>query len=173
MLTDQENSFYRPCVGITIFNPEGKVFIGKRRFFSKSIKNKDYIWQMPQGGIDQGESLKQALYRELFEETGCQILPIIASIDGWLYYDFPDFVKSDNFFYAKGQKQKWFLLFLDKDHLVNIEALGEEREFVDWKWCSLEEAVELVIPFKKHIYERVKQDFSPIIYSFCSGLKKK
>ena len=152
-----DKTLYRPAAGIALFNHQGEVFLGRR-----NSTNSPYVWQMPQGGIDAGESAKKAAIRELEEETGIQAKHItpLGRIDQWLYYDFPQGYKG-----AKrargwhGQRQKWFAYRFDgKDKHVNLNA-HKPAEFIDWRWDSLERAIVLVVPFKRPVYEHVASQF--------------
>ena len=146
---------YRPCVGIMLLNKEGHVFTGQR------INTTTEAWQMPQGGIDEGENITEAALRELQEETG--IVPhhveIISRTDNWLYYDLPPHLVG-NVWGGKysGQKQIWFLMkFLGEDKDININAF--EPEFNEWQWIEPSTLPELIVPFKKKLYEDVLKAF--------------
>ena len=148
---------YRPCVGIMLLNNDGKVFVGKR------IDNVTEAWQMPQGGIDEGEDVITACMRELGEETGTRKAELIAEHPDWLNYDIPHPL-SDRLWQGtyRGQKQKWMLLrFTGTDADINIET--EEPEFIEWRWASPDQLIDLAVPFKRDVYERVLSVFSPLI----------
>ncbi len=146
---------YRPCVGIMLLNHEGHVFTGRR------IDTSTEAWQMPQGGIDEGEGYKKAALRELLEETGITSdkVEIISQSLGWLYYDLPEHLGGK--FWGgkyKGQKQIWFLMrFLGVDGDVDINHF--EPEFNEWKWIKPKVLPDLIAPFKKKIYEEVLHIF--------------
>ena len=146
---------YRPCVGIMLYNSEGKVFTGKRIDYNSSA------WQMPQGGIEPGEVAKKAAIRELFEETNISedYIEFVHQIDEWLFYDIPrDMVSKFWNGKFKGQKQKWFLFkFVGSD--VDVNIVTKNPEFSAWKWTSLESLVEEIVPFKKEIYKIVLEKF--------------
>ena len=151
------DGLYRPCVGIMLYNLEGKVFTGKR------IDYKSSAWQMPQGGIEPGEDAKKAAIRELFEETNIseEYIEFVHQIDEWLYYDIPSEMVS-KFWNGKfrGQKQKWFLFkFLGSDTEINI--VTKNPEFSAWKWTSLETLAEEIVPFKQLTYKIVVEKFKP------------
>ena len=151
----ERHGHYRPCVGIMLYNLEGKVFTGKR------IDYKSSAWQMPQGGIEPGEEAKKAAIRELFEETNIseEYIEFVHQIDEWLYYDIPKEMVS-KFWNGKfkGQKQKWFLFkFLGSDSEINI--ITKNPEFSAWKWTSLESLTEEIVSFKKPIYKIVLEKF--------------
>ena len=142
---------YRKNVGVVLVNQQGLVFTGQR------IDNPGAAWQMPQGGIDEGEKPKEAALRELFEETGVRadLVEKIAKTRDWVTYDLPaDLVGNIWKGRYRGQKQKWFLFrFLGQDSDVNIAT--EHPEFSVWQWMRAEELVERIVPFKRAVYEQV------------------
>ncbi len=140
---------YRPCVGIMLFNADGKVFVGKR--IDQTVEG----WQMPQGGIDKGETPKQAVLRELQEEVGTARAEIIGEMDDWVTYDLPEHLIGVAFHGKyKGQRQKWFALrFTGKD--ADIDLTAHEPEFSAFQWVSLEDLPALIVPFKREIYKAV------------------
>ena len=140
---------YRPCVGIMLFNRDGKVFVGKR------IDQTVEAWQMPQGGIDKGETPKEAVLRELLEEVGTAKADIIAELDDWITYDLPEHLIGVAFHGKyKGQKQKWFALrFTGSDGDIDLTA--HEPEFSAFRWVDLKELPELIVPFKRETYKQV------------------
>jgi putative (di)nucleoside polyphosphate hydrolase len=146
-----ENLPYRPCVGIVLMNAEGKIFAAQR------IDNPGPAWQMPQGGIDEGEKPKEAALRELWEETGltADLVEIVAKTENWVTYDLPhDLVPKIWKGRFRGQKQKWFLLrFNGTDAHVNIES--EHPEFSRWAWKAPQEVIDSIVPFKRAVYEEV------------------
>ncbi|WP_295311461.1 RNA pyrophosphohydrolase [Roseobacter sp.] len=146
---------YRPCVGVMLMNAAGEVFVGQR------IDSRIAAWQMPQGGIDKGEEARDAALRELREETGVSPdkVSIVAESHRWLPYELPhDLVPKLWKGRFRGQEQKWFLLrFHGTDDEVNIEA--EPREFSEWRWLPVADLVENIVPFKRHVYEAVLQEF--------------
>lgn len=149
---------YRPCVGIMLVNSNGLVFAGKR------IDGPRDAWQMPQGGIDAGESPIDAAFRELEEETGAtrDLVALLKSLEQWIHYDLPEELIpglwGGRF---RGQKQKWFLFrFLGTDRQINI-ATGEP-EFSEWRWCSKSELIAKIVPFKTAVYNRVFEAFEDL-----------
>lgn len=144
---------YRKCVGIMMLNNQGKVFVGQR--FDSSIE----AWQMPQGGIDAGETPEQAMQREIMEEVGTDKFEIIHKSDEWLYYDLPIELQKVlwNGKYL-GQMQKWFLLrFTGTDEDINIAT--EIPEFKDWQWVEPQQIIELIVDFKKDLYADILRKF--------------
>ncbi len=146
---------YRPCVGVMLANAEGRVFVGQR------IDQDITAWQMPQGGIDPGESPRDAALRELWEETGVptDLVTVEAETEGWIPYELPhDIVPRIWKGRYKGQEQKWFLLrFHGQDSDVNIET--EHPEFSEWRWLDPAELIANIVPFKRTVYERVMAEF--------------
>jgi len=140
---------YRPCVGFMLFNADGKVFVGKR--IDQTVEG----WQMPQGGIDKGETPKDAVLRELQEEGGTRKAEIIAEMDDWVTYDLPEHLIGVAFHGKyKGQRQKWFALrFTGKD--ADFDLTAHEPEFSGFQWVSLEELPTLILPFKRETYIQV------------------
>lgn len=152
---------YRPCVGILLLNSANKVWVGKR--IPKWEKDHSaHLWQMPQGGIDEGEEPIDAAFRELREETGVSNVELIDSIPEWLTYDLPPEavgVALKGLF--RGQQQKWFAMrYLGDDADINIDPqLGEKAEFSEWKWVDMRSLPNMVIPFKREIYLTVVEKF--------------
>ena len=147
----------RNGVGIVVLNKENKVFVGKR------IDNPKDFWQMPQGGVDEGENFLNAAYRELEEETGIKKVELIKEIDGTMSYELPKhllgIIWKGKY---KGQKQRWFLMrYLGEDNEINIKTA--KPEFLEWKWIDLNMITEFVVDFKLHIYRELKEKIKKII----------
>jgi putative (di)nucleoside polyphosphate hydrolase len=154
---------YRMNVGFVLVNPIGKVFLGKRA--DKS--GPDDGWQLPQGGIDSGESPTEALWRELGEEVGTTRAELVASYPRPMSYDFPDAVRAKVYDGRyRGQTQYWFLLrFVGDDGDINIHHAerGQEPEFSDYAWCAPQDVINRAVTFKKTIYENVLYYFDEYI----------
>ena len=147
---------YRNGVGIMLINDNKKIFVGKR------IDNKS-AWQMPQGGVDQDENIVDAAKRELKEETGVSSIKIIKKSDKIYTYDLPDYllgkIWKGRF---KGQKQTWFLAqFLGTDDEINLDQ--KNAEFKEWKWVGINELPDLIVPFKKNLYQELVKEFESFI----------
>ena len=146
---------YRPCVGIMLFNKDGKVFVGKR--IDQTVEG----WQMPQGGIDKGETPKQAALRELQEEVGTDKAEIIGEMEDWVTYDLPAHLIGVAFHGKyKGQRQKWFALrFTGAEADIRLD-LDPHPEFDAWRWAPLAELPALAVEFKRAIYEDLAREFA-------------
>ena len=150
---------YRPCVGVMLVNSGGQVFVGQR------IDNDTAAWQMPQGGIDPGETPREAALRELGEETGvsAELVRIEAETRDWIPYDLPhDLVPKIWKGRFRGQEQKWVLMrFLGADADVNIAT--DHPEFSEWRWLPPDELVARIVPFKRDVYQRVLDQFGEFL----------
>ncbi len=149
---------YRPCAGVRLFNRHGLVFAGRRRDIGVEA------WQMPQGGIDAGESPRDAALRELAEEAGTDKVEIVAESEDWLTYEFPDDLRHRAWGgrYA-GQAQRWFLMrFTGEDSDIDIAAT-EPPEFAAWKWMRLDDLVDGIVAFKRPVYDRIAAEFGAAI----------
>jgi putative (di)nucleoside polyphosphate hydrolase len=154
---------YRPCVGLLVLNPAGRVFVG-RRIDGPEHVDATHAWQMPQGGVDPGEDPWPAALRELYEETNIQSVEKLAEIADWLTYDIPrDIVGQAWKGKYRGQTQKWFALrFTGDEREIDVAhpAGGHEAEFAAWRWVRMQDLPGLIVPFKRKVYERVVQEFS-------------
>ena len=157
---------YRPCVGIMLLNAQGLVFVGRRR----NKKQPEHVapgheWQMPQGGIDKGEEPYAAALRELHEETNVTSATLLAEAPDWYSYDLPvDVVKKAWRGGYRGQIQKWYALrFTGDEREIDIHdpGPGHKPEFDAWRWEKMERLPELIIPFKRPVYEKVCAAFAP------------
>ena len=147
----------RTGVGIAVLNSKNKVFVGKRK------DNPFDKWQMPQGGVDSNEPLLQAMKRELLEETSIQNIEVLKEFDQWLEYELPeDLIGKIWKGKYRGQKQKWFVVkFLGDDNEININT--KNAEFMEWKWVDIDLLPDLIVLFKKHIYEKVLIELQKIV----------
>ena len=161
-----DSSNYRPCVGIMLLNREGLVLIGRRRGQAADLVPA-HAWQMPQGGIDEGEDPYDAALRELLEETNVSSVSFLATAPDWYTYDLPSHTaKSSWRGRFQGQRQKWFALrFQGEDSEIDIEhpAGGAHPEFAAWRWERMDRLAELVVPFKRPVYEKVVEAFRHLI----------
>ncbi|MHA1600346.1 MAG: RNA pyrophosphohydrolase [Alphaproteobacteria bacterium] len=148
---------YRRGVGVILLNRRGQVFVAQR------IDMPSAAWQMPQGGIDPGETPRQAAVRELCEETGVKEAEIIAESRDWIRYDLPaDLVPKLWGGRYRGQEQKWFAMcFLGTDADIDID--GEQPEFNAWRWVELAEVPDLIVPFKRALYRELVVEFNDIV----------
>lgn len=162
-MTRLEDLPYRPCVGLAIFNRAGQVFLGQRLSGPEHV-DATHSWQMPQGGIDKGEEPYEAALRELYEETSIRSVVKLGEVEDWLSYDLPGRVAGEAWKGKyRGQTQKWFALrFTGDEGEIDILKPGggvHKAEFCNWRWDALDRAAELVIPFKRQVYERVAREF--------------
>ena len=147
----------RTGVGIVVLNSKNKVFVAKRK------DNPINKWQMPQGGVDEGEDYLAAAYRELEEETSIINVDLVKELDGLISYELPEnllgVIWKGKY---RGQEQKWFVMrFLGNDAEINIET--KQPEFCEWKWIDLENITDLVVDFKLHVYVHVKKKVKEIL----------
>ena len=148
---------YRNGVGIIVLNNENKIFVAKR------IDNPKNFWQMPQGGVDEGENYYEAALRELKEETSIVSVELIQEIDKKLSYVLPNeligIIWKGRF---KGQIQKWFVMrFIGNESEININT--KKPEFLEWKWIDLEDLTKIAVNFKLNVYQNLKQEISKIL----------
>ncbi|MBI1178910.1 MAG: RNA pyrophosphohydrolase [Alphaproteobacteria bacterium] len=154
---DAQPTAYRPCVGIVLVNRRGEVFVAAR------IDNPEDAWQMPQGGIDKGEDPREAAFRELGEEIGTANAEILAESDDWLQYDLPpELIGKLWGGRYRGQEQKWFVMrFLGEDGEIDLET--RHPEFRDWKWVPFGQVPELIVPFKRALYQDLVARFGDVV----------
>jgi len=161
MTLNKDDLPYRPCAGIMLANTEGKVFVGQRLDSSPETD----AWQMPQGGIDDGEDAQDAALRELFEETGVgsHLVDIIARSRAEHFYDLPDDLIGDIWKGKyRGQRQHWFLMrFKGSDSDINIETA--HQEFSRWQWIEPKTLPQVIVPFKRRLYENILGEFAGLI----------
>lgn len=148
----------RTGVGVIVLNKDNKVFVGKRK------DNPIDKWQMPQGGVDKGEELVDAMRRELKEETSIKNIEIIKEIDGWLDYELPKNLLGKIWKGRyRGQKQKWFIVkFVGEESEINITT--KRPEFIEWKWVERNQLPNIIVDFKKNVYERLVVELKNITY---------
>ena len=147
----------RSGVGIVVINKKNRVFVARR------IDNPKNFWQMPQGGVDEGENFLNAAYRELEEETSIKKVNLIQELEGTITYELPDrllgIIWKGKY---RGQKQKWFVMrFIGEDKDINIKT--KNPEFLDWKWIDLDQITDLVVDFKLHVYKELKEKIKKLI----------
>jgi putative (di)nucleoside polyphosphate hydrolase len=153
-MTETEGLPYRPCAGVMLINAEGRVFVGRRADRSEEGVDATW-WQMPQGGLDEGEEPEAGARRELAEETGVTSARFVGRTRDWLTYDLPDEligVAWEGRY--RGQQQMWFAArFEGPDSEIDLGPReGHEQEFDDWRWVTLAELPSLVVPFKRKVY---------------------
>jgi putative (di)nucleoside polyphosphate hydrolase len=156
-LTAAELALYRPNVGIMLLNPERRVFVGRRIDMPAGLA----AWQMPQGGIDPGETPPQAALRELREEVGTGKAEIVGETDGWHHYELPPEIAGRMWRgQFRGQRQKWFAMrFTGVD--TDIDLATEHPEFDAWEWVAPERLPEMIVPFKRALYRDVLAELRP------------
>ncbi|MBY0355855.1 MAG: RNA pyrophosphohydrolase [Rickettsiales bacterium] len=145
---------YRMGVGLMLLNEHQQVFVGRR------IDQRSEAWQMPQGGIDAGEDPRTAVFREMEEEIGTAQAEILAESDGWLDYDLPVHLVPELWGGKyRGQKQKWYLMrFLGRDADINLQTA--HPEFFEWQWANPQQLPQLIVPFKRELYQRILNEFA-------------
>ena len=160
---EHDDKHYRPGVGVVLLNRKGEVFVAQRLDF------KSDAWQMPQGGIDNGETPEEAARRELKEETGTNNARLIAESRDWYRYDLPSDLAATLWKGRyRGQRQKWFVFrFLGDDS--EIDLASDHPEFSAWQWVSPARVVELIVPFKRELYRAVMQEFREVLAASPRG----
>ncbi len=156
---------YRPCAGQMVINRDGLVWVGCRADAKNEAEGRGEWWQMPQGGIDDGEDPATAAFRELFEETGIRSVSLIAEHPSWVHYDLPpDLIGKAWRGKYRGQKQKWFAYrFHGPDSEITIlPPPGLEPEFIAWRWVPADELLDLIVPFKREVYRVVLAEFAKL-----------
>ena len=144
-------------VGVIVLNPNNKVFVGKRK------DNPVDKWQMPQGGVDPGETFLEAMKRELKEETSIKNIEVLKELDYWLEYELPKnligIIWKGKY---RGQKQKWFIArFLGSDNEINLNT--KKPEFIEWKWLKINELPNVIVDFKKNVYKKLVEELNKFI----------
>ena len=152
-----QNLPLRNGVGIAVLNKENKIFVAKR------IDNPADFWQMPQGGIDEGENYFDAALRELKEETSIKSVELVKEINKYTTYDLPDrllgIIWKGKY---KGQKQKWFIVkFNGEENEINIKT--KHPEFLDWKWIDIKDLTTKVVDFKLHVYKEIQKELEKVV----------
>ncbi len=155
-MTKDDDLPYRPCVGLCLLNDDGHIFMGERI-------DTPGAWQMPQGGIDAGEDIEIAAKRELREEIGTDKMEIIGLHPGTLFYDLPPEFRHRLKGKFRGQEQQWvYARFTGTDADIKLDA-DDHPEFSQWKWCKPENAMDLIVPFKRDVYTSVLANLKNIV----------
>ena len=161
-MPDRDLALYRPAVGIMLLNRDGNVFVGRRIDMPAGLA----AWQMPQGGIDPGETPQEAALRELLEEVGTAAAEILAESRGWLHYDVPAEIAGRMWGGRyRGQRQKWFAMRFKGEDADIDPAATEHPEFDAWEWVVPEQLPDLIVPFKRQLYLDVLAEFQ----AYCQG----
>ncbi|HWV97709.1 MAG TPA: RNA pyrophosphohydrolase [Xanthobacteraceae bacterium] len=167
-MTRYDDLPYRTCVGMMLINAAGLVFIGRRAGGPEHV-DATHVWQMPQGGVDPGEDTWEAAKRELFEETSVRSVQKVGEISDWLTYDIPRTVAGRAWKGRyRGQRQKWYAMkFTGKDSEIDVlsPGNGHKPEFIKWRWEPMQNLPDLIVPFKRPVYERVVKEFTGLIPS--------
>jgi putative (di)nucleoside polyphosphate hydrolase len=163
-LNDAGKLPYRLCAGIALLNAEGRIWVG-RRFDELVLQETSKRWQMPQGGIDRNEDPKTAALRELYEETGVHSVKVLSESKKWIDYDLPpEAVGIALQGKYRGQRQKWFAMrFTGDESEIDLTAGGHKPEFDAWRWATATEVLNLIVPFKRPVYEAVITEFESLL----------
>jgi putative (di)nucleoside polyphosphate hydrolase len=156
---------YRRCVGVMLFNREGRIFVGRRADARDEPEGAGKWWQMPQGGMETGEEPEDAARRELAEETGVRSARFVARAKAWYDYDLPkELIGVAWKGRYRGQRQLWFAArFEGEESEIDLAPTGHKAEFDAWQWVALETLSDLVVPFKREVYRQVAEEFAPAI----------
>ncbi|MEC5293523.1 RNA pyrophosphohydrolase [Aurantimonas sp. C2-6-R+9] len=159
-----DNLPYRPCVGVMVLNRDGLVWSGRRMMVDKGeMTGATQLWQMPQGGIDKGEDPLEAARRELYEETGMRSVALLGEAPDWIDYDLPpELVGIALKGRYRGQTQRWFAFRFegnDSEIAINPPPGGHSAEFDQWAWKPMDQLLDLIVPFKRGVYEQVVAAF--------------
>lgn len=162
---DPESLPYRPCVGVMVLNRDGLVWAGRRIAEPETeLIGTARLWQMPQGGIDRGDDPLAAARRELYEETGIESVSLIAEAPNWINYDLPPHLVGIALKGKyRGQTQRWFAFRFEGDESeirINPPPGGHTPEFDAWAWKPMRDLPDLIVPFKRKVYEQVIQAFA-------------
>ncbi len=156
---------YRRCVGVMLFNREGRIFVGRRAEARDEPEGAGKWWQMPQGGVEKGEEPEDAARRELAEETGVRSARFVARAKAWYDYDLPkELIGVAWKGRYRGQRQLWFAArFEGEESEIDLVPKDHRAEFDAWQWVALETLPDLVVPFKREVYRQVAEEFAPAI----------
>ena len=157
---------YRPCVGVMLLNRHGRIFVGRRAERAGAPEGEGHWWQMPQGGLDEGEDPERAARRELEEETGVTRALFLRRAEHWYSYDLPSGLLGVAWEGRyRGQTQLWFAARFDGDdaEIDLAGSPGHDPEFDAWRWVAAEELPRLVVPFKREVYAAVLREFAPLL----------
>ncbi|MCB1548288.1 MAG: RNA pyrophosphohydrolase [Hyphomicrobiaceae bacterium] len=166
-----DDQHYRPCVGIMVLDRNGLAWMG-RRYDKPNDEGAGQWWQMPQGGIDDGESPREAAIRELYEETGITSVEVLAESATWYRYDLPEHLIGRAWGGRyRGQRQRWFAVrFLGADAEIDLGPRdGHTVEFDAWQWVQVSDLVDLVVPFKRDVYAKVVAEFASLARTGAGG----
>ena len=160
---EKKNLPLRTGVGIIVINNQNKIFVAKR------IDNPVNKWQMPQGGVDPGEELVDAMKRELIEETSIKSIKLLKEINRWLEYELPKNllgrIWKGKF---RGQKQKWFIVkFIGSETEINLKT--KHPEFMEWKWVEIDELINVIVDFKKNVYKELIPEIKKLLFKLLKS----